>query len=193
MKVEKGFAEAERARVAALYWQAFGAKLGRALGPDTAGRRFIARVLRPGHALVVRDAHGEIIGVAGFKTHEGALAEGGLWDMMRIYGPLRGAFRLSLLSLMERDEENIRFLIDGIFVAEEARGLGAGTALIEALGHEALARGFHELRLDVMETNGRARALYERRGFTVSHRRGPGIGGRLFGYGATLAMVRRLR
>ena len=32
---------------AALYWQAFGAKLGRTLGPDDKAQTFIANVLRP--------------------------------------------------------------------------------------------------------------------------------------------------
>lgn len=193
MKVEPGFDEAERGRVATLYWQAFGDKLGRALGPEPKALRFLIRVLRPAHALVVRSDLGEIIGVAGFKTHEGALAEGGAWDLVMIYGPLGAVWRLLLLALVERDADNARFLIDGIFVASEARGQGAGSALIEALGREALMRGHTDLRLDVMETNGRARALYERRGFTLSHRHRPGLGGRVLGYGATLAMVRRLR
>ncbi|WP_373355465.1 N-acetyltransferase family protein [Pseudoroseicyclus sp. CXY001] len=189
MRLERGFAEAERAEVARLYWQAFGPKLGRALNPEPRARAFIASVLRPDHALIVRDDGGRLIGVAGFKTHEGALAEGGFREMARAYGTAGALWRLGLLALMERDRDNRRFLVDGIFVDAGARGRGAGTLLIGGLAGEARARGFTELRLDVIAANTRARALYERLGFRLVQRQPPGIGGRLFGYGETLVMV----
>ncbi|MGZ9809228.1 N-acetyltransferase family protein [Pseudoroseicyclus sp. H15] len=193
MRLEYGFREGERADVARLYWQAFGDKLGRALNPEAQALAFIGAVLRPDHALVVRAATGplagRVIGVAGFKTPQGALAEGGLRDMARAYGWLGGLRRLALLALMERDQDNERFLVDGIFVDARARGAGAGTMLIEGLAAEAGRRGYRELRLDVIASNTRAQALYERCGFRVIHRQRPGIGGRLFGYGEVLVMV----
>ncbi|NDV02101.1 GNAT family N-acetyltransferase [Pseudoroseicyclus tamaricis] len=189
MRLERGFAEAERAEVARLYWQAFGPKLGRALNPEAKALAFLASVLRPDHALVVRGADGRILGAAGFKTHEGALAEGGLTEMAHTYGWAGGLARLSLLALMERDRDNHRFLVDGIFVEEAARGGGAGTLLIRGLAAEARWRGYRELRLDVIARNARAQALYERCGFRVIHRQRKGVGGRVFGYGEVLVMV----
>ena len=192
MRLEYGFRDHERAEIARLYWQAFGAKLGRALDPEPLAMRFIGAVLRPDHALVVRNDAGRVIGVAGFKTPQGALAEGGYRDMARAYGWGGAAKRLALLSLMERDRDNDRFLVDGIFVAEEARSRGAGTMLIQGLAAEGVRRGYGELRLDVIASNTRAQALYERCGFTVIRRQGKGIGGRVFGYGDVLVMVRPL-
>ena len=72
-----------------------------------------------------------------------------------------------LISALERDIENARFLMDGIFVTPAARGRGVGTALLDAICLEAKARGYAEVRLDVIDSNARARALYERTGFVA--------------------------
>ena len=57
-------------------------------------------------------------------------------------------------------------LLFGMFVAPEAAGRGIGRAIVEALITEA--RGFaSSLHLTLMADNDRARALYERCGFTV--------------------------
>ncbi len=57
-------------------------------------------------------------------------------------------------------------LLFGMFVAPEAAGRGIGRAIVEALIAEA--HGFvSSLHLTLMADNDRARALYERCGFTV--------------------------
>ena len=73
MKITQGFSDTERSQVAKLYWSAFGVKLGRVMGPDQRALGFIEDVLDPTHAICARDEHGSLIGVAGFKTHKGAL------------------------------------------------------------------------------------------------------------------------
>lgn len=53
-----------------------------------------------------------------------------------------------------------------MWVRPSARGLGAGEALIEAAADWTRARGYLALFLWVNESNGPARRLYERLGFT---------------------------
>lgn len=167
MIASKGFAQDERAQIAAMYWDAFGQKLGRVMGPEHRAIAFFESVLDPTHALCARDEAGVLLGVAGFKTFEGALV-GGTWrDLARHYGWIGSTWRVALLALLERDTENERFLMDGIFVRDNARGLGVGTVLLNAISDEARVRGYKEVRLDVIDTNPRARALYERRGFVA--------------------------
>lgn len=190
--VARGFARAERPQVAALYWEAFGRKLGRALGPDDLALDFLESALDPQHAICARDAEGELLGVAGFKTPAGGLVAGGMRAMSRVYGRAGALWRMALLGALGGDIDNRRFLVDGLFVAPHARGQGIGSALIEALAAEGLARGYPELRLEVIDENTRARALYERHGFAAIGRHRTGILRWVFGFRAAIVMVRPL-
>jgi GNAT superfamily N-acetyltransferase len=51
--------------------------------------------------------------------------------------------------------------LEDLFVADSARGLGLGRALIEDLATLARARGWHRLYWHTNEGNTRARALYD--------------------------------
>ena len=57
--------------------------------------------------------------------------------------------------------------IRGLAVAEEARGRGAGRALVRAAVDEARRRGARRITLRVLGHNTAARALYEAEGFVV--------------------------
>ena len=51
--------------------------------------------------------------------------------------------------------------LEDLFVAEPARGMGLGRALIDDLAGLARARGWHRLYWNTDEGNARARALYD--------------------------------
>lgn len=62
------------------------------------------------------------------------------------------------------------WLLDLLYVRRRARGKGVGTALLRiAAGHVA-ANGGEMLALEVLESNGEARSLYERLGFRTAER-----------------------
>jgi ribosomal protein S18 acetylase RimI-like enzyme len=163
--ISEGFEDHERPVIAALYWEAFSAKLGRVMGPEHKALRFIATQLDPKFALVARNADGDVLGVAGYKTSHGALIGGGLADLARAYGWLSMLWRAPLLALVERDLADDILLMDGICVGPAARGMGLGSALLDAIKDTARALGLGAVRLDVIDTNPRAKALYERKGF----------------------------
>ncbi|MEO0774689.1 MAG: GNAT family N-acetyltransferase [Pseudomonadota bacterium] len=163
--IAPGFSAQEAPEVAHLFWQAFGPKLIRVLAPDSRAMAFIASVLNPGFALVARDSDGRILGLAGFKTQHGGLVGGGLRDLARIYGWPGALWRGPLLALLEREVEADTLLMDGIFVAEAARGCGVGTHLLHAIKAHAADLGLSHVRLDVIDSNPRAKALYLRQSF----------------------------
>lgn len=167
MQIQAGIPNGAEADAAALYWDAFGQKLGAAMGPDAKAIHFIERVLDPSHAISAVGNDGTLLGIVGFKTIDGALVGGGYSDLAAVYGHFGALWRAGVLSLLERDVENKRFLMDGIFVAQTARGKGIGSALLTAIMQEGRNRGYTELRLDVIDSNPRAKALYERHGFTA--------------------------
>ena len=190
MKISVGIPVGHRDEAAALYWEAFGEKLGFTMGPKYQALRFIRSVLRPDHAICAISDDGRLLGIAGFKTAEGALVGGDFRDMRRVYGWVSASIRLSLLATLERDTENRRFLMDGLFVAKEARGKGVGTSLLSAIMAEARKRGYHQVRLDVVDTNPRARALYRDLGFRDLETVSIGPLRHIFGIRAATTMVR---
>ena len=188
--VSLGLPPSLRDQAAAIYWQAFGGKLGRVMGPDARAHAFLARVMRADHALVARDETGALLGLAGFKTPQDSFAGGSWTDTRAVYGLAGLAWRLPLLALLSREVDNDRFLLDGICVAPAARGLGVGSALMAAIEDEARARGYAYVRLDVIDTNWRARALYERLGYVGIKTAPLGPLRHVFGFDAAVTMVK---
>jgi ribosomal protein S18 acetylase RimI-like enzyme len=113
-------------------------------------------------------------------------------DLRAVYGLAGSLWRGALLRMLNRDLDPGRFLIDGICVAPEVQGHGIGSLLIEALCREARARGYREVRLDVIDSNWRARALYERRGFEAVRTEAMGVLAAVFGFASATTMVRRI-
>lgn len=91
----------------------------------------------------LHDPAHEVEGLA--AVLDGALA--GLAHFRRMPSPLRGA--------------DIGFL-DDLYVSPDARGAGAGEALIAAVAAIARARGWPRLRWITADDNYRARTLYDR-------------------------------
>lgn len=192
MRMVRGLPEALRREAAGLYWKAFGSKLGRVLGPDDRALAFIEGAILASHAIVALDDEGRLLGLVGFKTPEGSFADGSYGLLRRVYGTWGGLWRGLALELLTREVDNARFLIDGLCVAPWARGQGIGSRLLAEAMALARARDYGEIRLDVVETNPRARALYERLGFVALRTERLGVLRHLFGFEAATTMVRGL-
>ena len=192
LTIRHGLPEHLREQAALLYWQAFGGKLGRVMGPDARALAYLSRVIRADHAIVALDDRGDLVGLAGFKTPMGSFAGGTTRDLRVIYGLTGLLWRLPLLSLLSREVDNDRFLLDGICVAASARGLGIGSALMGAIETQARDRGYGYVRLDVIDSNWRAKALYERLGYLTVKTDDIGLLRHAFGFRSALTMVKPL-
>lgn len=189
MQVRLGLPEHLRAQAAALYWQAFGSKLGRVLGPDDRAIAFLQRVMRADHCICAISDDGQLLGIAGFKSPHGSFAGGSGQDLRVIYGRIGAAWRQGLLGMLQSEIDNDRFLVDGICVARDQRGRGIGGALVAALISQARDRGYPAIRLEVIDTNIRARALYERMGFAPWRSEAIGPLRHVFGFSRAVTMV----
>ncbi|MEQ5872662.1 GNAT family N-acetyltransferase [Sagittula sp. NFXS13] len=163
--IESGFRAEHRHQAALGYWRAFSRKLRYPFGPEGKAVSFIEGVLDPTHAISAVSNEGQFLGMVGFKTPNGALVGGGLGDLARTYGWIGATWRGLLINILERDCSDRSLLMDGIFVEPEARGRGVGTALLHAVERHAASMQLQRIRLDVIDTNSRARVLYEREGF----------------------------
>lgn len=82
--------------------------------------------------------------------------------------------------------------MDGIAVDPAHRGTGIGSMLLTEIAAVAAEHGCSRIRLDVIDVNPRARALYERHGFTAERtEQTPYLRG-LMGFGAVTTMHRAL-
>jgi GNAT superfamily N-acetyltransferase len=191
--IEHALPDRFRADAARLYFAAFWPKLSRILGRDNIDRvaELAAPRLRADRAITAHDG-ATLLGIAGFKSDGAGLVDLTLADLRQIYGFWGGIWRGVALSLLGRSESRDELLMDGICVTEAARGRGVGTLLLDAVEATARTRGATHIRMDVIDTNPRARDLYLRRGFVPvrSVRLGPLAS--LFGFSAATEMHKTL-
>lgn len=191
--LSEGFAAGERARIAEIYADAFEGKLGRILGRGPRMHAFLADSLKSEFALVARDrSTREIIGILGVRTEAGGLTAGFGEAMPRHYGWFGARWRGVVLELLETPERADKLLIDGIAIATDRQGEGIGTALLSAAEARAIALGKSALRLDVIDRNLRARALYARLGFVETGTHDLGLLRHAFGFARATQMTKML-
>jgi len=188
--LQVGLPDDLRSDAARLYWQAFGSKLGLVMGPEPRALRFLLRAMRTDQVIIARTAQGELVGIAGFKTEHGSFASGQPADLEAIYGTFGSFWRKAVLGWLSDGIDSDHFLLDGLCVDEKCQGQGLGTALLHAICAEARLRGFGAVRLDVIDSNTRAVALYQRLGFAVTARNNIGVLRWVFGFSAALTMTR---
>lgn len=191
-RIVPGFPDGQRPRAARLFWSAFGAKLETVMKPEARALAFFEGALDPAFALSAVSRDGALLGLAGFKTDEGAFVNGTLREMTGVYGRFGGLWRGLLLDLLERETEPGCLLMDGIFVSEAARGKGVGTALLRAIFERAAEDGLNRVRLDVIDRNVRARSLYERMGFRAVSEDHTGFLNHVFGFSSATRMEKAI-
>ena len=163
------------------------------MGPTPKALQFVSRVLRAPHAIVALDDSGRLLGMAGFKTAAGSFAGGEIADIRAIYGSLGAAWRLPLLWMLGDDTTPAdHFLLDGICVAPDARSRGVGRALMRAIKDQARQRGYACVQLEVIDSNLRAQALYQRLGYQAMKTQQLGLLRFAFGFDAAITMVKPL-
>ena len=165
ISIRLGVAENHIGAATELYCRALEEKITPFLGPPERAAAFLASGMVANRAFVAL-AGGEVVGIAGFKLAGRDLFRPSLGDFFREYG-LTAPFRLAGLALLERKEEPGCLLMDGLGVAESARGQGIGTRLLAQIETHAVSLGKRSIRLDVIDTNPAARRLYERLGFVA--------------------------
>jgi ribosomal protein S18 acetylase RimI-like enzyme len=189
--IRRGLPPDARRRAAELYWEAFGRKLGAALGPPEAGIAFIAEHLNADRAIAaVQD--GVLVGVAGYAHGGRGFTGGSARDVLRAYGRIGGLHRVAILALLERRPKPAELVMDGIAVDPNRRGLGIGSRLLDEVVALAPELGCRHIRLDVIDVNPRARALYERHGFVATKTEHTPYLRALMGFAAVTTMIRRI-
>ena len=154
-----------RETAARLYDIAFGEKLALAIPKNSDRVPLLAKSLQLEFSLGAF-AGPDLVGIAGFSTAAGSLTGGiDYQGLLSELGWFKGNRAALVLSLYERRARDGELLMDGIVVDPKYRGRGVGSQLFANLMCFARSREYSTIRLDVIDTNPRARKLYERLGF----------------------------
>jgi ribosomal protein S18 acetylase RimI-like enzyme len=182
----------EQARMAAaeLYWDAFGRLLRPVLGTSPRAVEVLADGIDPRRGIAAMDGD-TLVGVVGLHYKQHAFTRLTARSLLRHYG-VRGVPRLLPLVLFNGRPDRDEMRLDGIAVREERRGQGIGSQLLREAARRAGILGIEVIRLEVVDTNPRARALYEREGYVaVRTERTPYLR-RAMGFGEVTTMERRV-
>lgn len=188
-KIHQGLPTGHEHAAAILYWQAFGAKLGKLLGPEQRGVEFFTATINPPSIFAAIGTDGMLLGVSAVQLNGKGFTDAGLTDLFKHYG-LGALWRIVPLAMLERSLPTDTLQMDGICVASAARGMGVGTALLEAVFQCARDNDLTKVTLDVINTNPRAKALYERRGFAATSTESTLILRPLLGFDSATRMVK---
>lgn len=174
-----------------IYAEALIQKLRPFFGTADAAAEFLAPHLQRdrGVSAVIGD---RIVGIAGYRLDGHGLFEPKWRHFRERFSLLGTAIRVAGLALLEKEEDEDVMAMDGIAVTQEARGAGVGRALLAEILEIARRAGKRAVRLDVIDTNPRAKALYLRCGFVEEGRRRLDLLRPVFGFTTVTTMRHHL-
>ncbi|MHB0858126.1 MAG: GNAT family N-acetyltransferase [Anaerolineae bacterium] len=190
LRICRGLGDADRADMAAIYWEAFGRKLKPLLGKRDRVLRVLERDLRPSAAFGAYRA-GELVGIAGVTVDEERLLDPHTATYVDEYGWLKGRVLAGMMRYVYRMPYEGEVYLSALAVKPEARGQGVGTALLNEVLAYAQELGKSTIGLEVIDTNPGARRLYERMGFVVIKRQRMPYA-RMWGFTGLDVMIRRM-
>lgn len=174
-----------------IYCEALIQKLRPFFGTADAAAEFLAPHLRHDRG-VSAVIDGRLVGIAGYRLDGHGLFEP-KWRHFRERFSLMGtAIRVAGLALLDKEEDEDVLSMDGIAVGQGARGAGVGSALLAEIVAMARRAGKRAVRLDVVDTNPRAKALYLRCGFVEEGRRRLDLLRPVFGFASVTTMRHHL-
>jgi ribosomal protein S18 acetylase RimI-like enzyme len=154
---------------AALLYDAFEVKVLHELRPRSReqAERVFLESMEPARALAAIDGDGSVLGVAGIGRKGAPFMQLRLGLLVREFGLGGGLWRraYSLMETLAAPISKHVSRIEVLAVRSDSRGAGVGRALLEAAVAAADEAGARAITLEVVDTNGRARDLYERVGF----------------------------
>ncbi len=191
--IEHGLPDELRGQAVEVFEEAFGEKMRTVVRDADKRREFMRRSIVAQNCLIARRGD-ELLGMAGLSS-KGAPHAGGLmgssWDVRPyrdVLGWVGAMWAVWGTRMADHRPKADEIYVDGIAVAPAFRGLGNGTRLLDATTEIARANGKRFVRLDVIDRNPRAQALYERLGYRVTKVQSFRYKERWVGFGAMISM-----
>ncbi|MDO8916195.1 MAG: GNAT family N-acetyltransferase [Coriobacteriia bacterium] len=172
VRISQGMATGDVPAAVAILIEAFAEKIAHELRPRSEEQlvRLVTSGISREHALVAAARDGSLIGVAGVAAPGRPFFHIPFAVLRREFG-LPGAltrWAYSLLEVAAAPRRPGTRRVEVLAVAAGSRGRGVGSALLDAAADGARQEGAKRLILEVVDTNGRAKELYERAGFRAT-------------------------
>ena len=135
---------------------------------------------------------GKAVGLIGLDHGKTRFKHFSMRNLKRHYGLFGACWRVIFDKLYIHRIRPDELHIDSIAVSSDARGKGVGSLLIDAAFSHGCALGLKKATLEVVDTNPRAQALYERIGFAVTKTKRYGFLTRSAGFEAAAHMAKPL-
>jgi ribosomal protein S18 acetylase RimI-like enzyme len=147
-----------------IYYNAFEQKIRPLFKPKEKAIRIYSHAIHPNrvyYALENRKA----VGIIGLQYDDLDFLIYRFDFIKKQYSFFRGLYLYIILNITKMKLEEYTIRIDSIAVDDQCRGQGIGKILINKAIDIAKNRGFKEIILEVVNTNPRAKKLYEKMGF----------------------------
>ena len=162
---QKGFNQKQKHQAVSLYHEAFGDKIALAVKSREKRLKLLHESFESDYCFTALKDN-QLIGIAGFQTSKGSLTNGlDYSQLIKQLGFIKGNKAALVFSLFDRKADENQLLMDGICVDSRFRSQGIGKSLLDRVIKYATNKHFSNVRLDVINTNPRAMALYQRYGF----------------------------
>ena len=164
-KVFKGLPFSLSEKAVRIYYDAFSMKINPLVGSKQKAIQFIGKTT-DFSACFYAMLDSRLLGLAGIQDKDNNFTKNiGLGELLKEFNLFRALLIRYVYGYKTAKVKRGVIRIDSIAVAKEARGMGVGTALLNAIFKYAMDRGLQEIKLEVVNTNPGARKLYERLGF----------------------------
>jgi ribosomal protein S18 acetylase RimI-like enzyme len=191
--LEHGLPDDLREQAVEIFEEAFGDKMRMAVRDAAKRKEFMRRTYVGANTIVAR-RDGDLLGLAALSSR-GEPYAGGLmgssWDprpYRDLLGWLGATWAVWGMRMADHHPKRDELYVDGIAVSPEVRGLGIGTRLLDEAAGIARRHGKRYVRLDVIDRNPRAKALYERLGYRVTNVQSFRHKERWLGFGEMISM-----
>lgn len=177
----KHLPEAHRLDGARLYFDALKEKIEPIYGSQSKAWDLFCDSLELDRCLVAM-AEDRVVGILGIQSADGGFLNPAPGQMVATYGLFPALMRMLAMVILHHETGETEYYVDGVAVAPSLRGKGVGSALFARLEEMAVEKGMEILSLEVVDTNPKARKLYELLGFSVVRESGVWPFHLLFGF-----------
>jgi ribosomal protein S18 acetylase RimI-like enzyme len=147
-----------------IYYNSFEQKIRPLLQPKEKAIRLSSHAINP-NRIYYALKNGKAVGIIGLQYDDLDFLSYRFDFIRKYYSFFKSIYLYFILNIMKTKLDAYTIRIDSVAVDDQYRGQGIGKILINKVVEIAKNRGFKEIILEVVNTNPRAKKLYEKMGF----------------------------